>query len=144
MAYNCYEPFTGYSATANRGDMGDLTIAAGATPSKTSEWLDIADWENKVISWRVDGADATPDIGIVAHLSSQDNYELNNKTATTKDYVASTIAANVTAGDVYTRKDTTDFDDLQRPIRSIRFVITNNIAEVVNGVSLKIEGWSYT
>lgn len=139
--YQCYEPFTGYSATADRGDMGNLTIAAGATPAKTSEWLDISNWENKVISWEVDGADATPDISIVAHLSSQGAYELNQKTATTDDYVASTIAGHVT-DDVYTRKDTTDFDDLQRPIRSIRFVITNLIAEAVAGVSIKIEGWS--
>lgn len=143
MAYHCYEPFTGYSATADRGDMGDLTVAAGATPAKTSEWLDIANWENKVISWEIDGEDASPNVSIVAHISSQGAYELNKKTATTEDYVAVTIAANHTDG-VYTRKDTTDFDDLQRPIRSIRFVITNTIAEVVNGMSLKIEGWSYT
>lgn len=132
--YACYSPWTGTD--------GSLTVASEtATATRTSEWFDVANWENKVISWEIDGADASPDVAIVAHISSQDNYELNNKTASTEDYVAVTIAANHTDG-VYTRKDTTDFDDLQRPIRSIRFVITNNIEEVVSGITLKIEGWS--
>lgn len=124
------------------GTDGALTVASvTATATRTSEWFDISGWTDKVISWEIDGADASPDLGIVAHISSQGAYELNNKTATTDDYVAVTIAANHTDG-VYTRKDATDFDDLQRPIRSIRFVITNNIEEVVTGITLSIEGWS--
>ena len=138
--YNCYQPFTGYSATAYRGDMGNLTAVGGATPTKTSEWLDISNWENKVISWEVDSA-GTIDWNLGADISSQHAYELNNKTCTTDDYV-NVVIKNAHADALYTRVDTTDFDDLQRPIRAIRFIIDNDQAEPVTGCQVFIEGWS--
>lgn len=133
--YNCYKPWTGTDgalATAGAGVEGADQL--------TSEWLDISNWENKVVAWEVDSA-GTIDWNLNAHISSQGAYELNNKTATTDDYVAVTIV-NAHSDAIYTRKDTTDFDDLQRPIRSIRFVIDNDQAQAVTGCQVWIEGWS--
>ena len=106
----------------------------------TSEWIDTSGWTDKVVAWEVDSA-GTIDFNVTAHISSQGSYELNNKTCTTEDYVASSIVDAATTS-VYTRKDATDNDDLQRPCRSMRIVIDNDQAEPVTGCQVWLEGWS--
>lgn len=127
-----YQPWTGTDgALAAAGDAGGADIL-------TSEWFDVSGWTDKVIAWEVD-SEGTIDFNVTAHLSSQGAYELNNKTCTTEDYVAVTIVDATTTA-VYTRKDSSDVDDLQRPIRSMRIVIENDQAEPVTGVNLWLEG----
>lgn len=130
-------------------DSQDLAVAGDADGLDivTSSWIDISGWENKVIAWEADANDTDPpgtpalDLNITAHISSQHAYELNNKTATTEDYVAVTIV-NAHTGVVYFRQDGTDFDDLLRPVRAIRFIIENDEATYTNTVNLWIEGRS--
>ena len=72
---------------------------------------------------------------------NQGAYELNNKTCTTEDYVAvSIVDAHTTA--VYTRFDSDDIDELKVPVRATRFVINNDQAAAVTGVTLTLEGWA--
>ena len=133
--HNVVEPWTGTAgalATAGAGVEGaDL---------KTSDWIDTEGWTDRVISFEVDSA-GTIDFDVIMHISSQHEYELDNKTCTTEDYVAvSIVDAHTTA--VYTRYDSDDVDELKIPVRSTRFVINNDQAEVVTGVTFRFEGWS--
>jgi hypothetical protein len=133
--HNVIQPWTGTDgalATAGAGVEGaDL---------KTSEWFDVTGWTNKVIAFEVD-SDGTIDFNVWMDVSSRGAYELNNTTATTEDYVRLTIVEAHTAA-VYIRKDFTDLDDLDRPVRSLRIIIENDEAEPVTGVNLWIEGVS--
>lgn len=131
--HNVYQPWTGTD--------GALTVSGGATPSKTSEWLDVSGWTDKKIAWEVDSG-GTIDFNVTIDVSSQGAYELNNKTVTTDDYVTETVVdADTTA--VYKYRDASDLDALQRPIRALRVTIDNDqAAEAVTGVQLWVEGWS--
>lgn len=130
--HNVVKPWTGTD--------GALTAAGGATETRTSEWFGTEGWTDRVVAWEVDSA-GTIDFNVTMHISSQDAYALNNKTCTTEDYVAVTIVdAHTTA--VYTRKDSDDVAELKIPVRSTRFVIENDQAEPVTGVTLWFEGWS--
>ena len=131
--HNVWKPFDGTG--------GALTVSGGATPTKTSEWWDVNGWTDKVVSFEVDSG-GTIDTDVIVHMSPHGYYELNNKTATTDDYVAVTIVeANTSA--IMVRKDSSDIDDLQRPCRSMRVVIDNDQAgEAVTGFTVFVEGWS--
>ncbi len=128
------------AATLSNRDVGALTAAGGATETLTSYWIDCSGWVNKVVSVDVDSA-GTIDFNLTMHISTQDAYELNKKTCTTEDYVAVAIVDALATG-VYTRYDSDDLDELDQPIRAIRFVIENDQAEPVTGAYVKIEGWS--
>ena len=122
------------------GTDGALTATAGSAPTLTSEWVDVNGWTDKVVSFEVDSA-GTIDTDVILHVSPQHYYELNNKTCTTDDYIAITISeANTVA--TLVRKDASDVDDLQRPMRSVRCVIDNDQAQAVTGFTVWIEGWS--
>ena len=143
--YQCYRPFTGYSATADQGDMGNLATAGAGVEGadqKTSEWLDISNWEGKSISWEVDSG-GTVDLNINMHISSQGAYELNQKTCTTDDYI-NVLVVNAETGTAMTRIEFDDLDELalyNGPIRSCRIRIDNDQAEAVTGCQIWIEGW---
>jgi len=123
------------------GTEGALTVVAGATPTKTSEWVDVNGWTDKVVSFEVDSG-GTIDANVLLQVSPQHYYELNNKTCTTDDYVEITIVDAHTAA-ILVRKDASDIDDLQRPFRSCRAIIDNDQgAEAITGFSVWIEGWS--
>ena len=133
--HNVVMPWTGTAgalATAGAGVEGvDL---------KTSDWIDTSGWTDRVIAFEVDSG-GTIDFDVIMHISSQHAYELNNKTATTDDYVAvSIVDAHTTA--VYTRYDSDDHDELKIPVRSTRIVINNDQAAVVTGCTVWLEGWS--
>lgn len=134
-----YHPFAGGISTDAHPT--NLTVSGGATPSRTSEWLNTSGYTNFVVAYQLTGSDASPDFTVTLDVSSQDAYELNNKTATTADYVTLTIASGITSG-VYGRKDATDVDDLQRPIRAMRVKMANNQAgETVTSFNIWIEGF---
>ena len=123
------------------GTEGALGAVGGAADeTKTSEWVDVNGWTDKVVSFEIDSG-GTIDADVILHVSPQHYYELNNKTCTTDDYVAITIVEAHTAA-ILVRKDASDIDDLQRPFRSCRFVIDNDQAEPVTGFTVTIEGWS--
>lgn len=123
------------------GTEGALTVSGGATPTKTSEWVDVNGWTDKVVSFEVDSG-GTIDANVLLQVSPQHYYELNNKTVTTDDYVEITIVDAHTAATLV-RKDASDIDDLQRPFRSCRCIIDNDqAAEAITGFSVWIEGWS--
>ena len=122
------------------GTAGALDAVGGTTPTLTSDWVDVNGWTDKVVSFEVDSAGVI-DTDVILHASPQHYYELNNKTCTTDDYIAVTISeANTVA--TLVRKDASDVDDLQRPMRSVRCVIDNDQAQAVTGFTVWIEGWS--
>ena len=111
---------------------------SGAT--YTSDWYDTNGWTDKVVT--VDIYDTgTADVTIAMHVSNQGYHELNNKTVTTDDYVSVSIIANL-ATETQVRYDSDDIDDLKRPVRSTRFLITNNEATTASTVTVDIEGLS--
>ena len=124
------------------GTAGALAAAGdeGGGDIKTSEWFDVSGWREKVVSYEVDSG-GTIDFNLTMHVSNQGYYELNNKTCTTDDYVSIAIVDAHTAA-ILVRVDGSDLDDLTRPIRSVRFVIENDQAQVVTGCSVTIEGLS--
>ena len=143
VSHNVYKPWSG----ALSGSTGALaTAGAGVLDAdlKRSPWYDVSGWTDKVIAWEVDSG-GTIDFDLSIHISSRGAYELNALTAagtlTTDDYVALAIVdAHTTA--VYTKVDGEDFDELQRPMRSLRVEINNDQAAVVTGCEVWVEGWS--
>ena len=116
----------------------EVVAKGGAT--YTSDWYDTNGWTDKVVT--VDIYDTgTADVTIAMHVSNQGYYELNNKTVTTDDYVSVSIIANL-ATETQVRYDSDDIDDLKRPVRSTRFLITNNEATTASTVTVDIEGLS--
>jgi hypothetical protein len=75
------------------------------------------------------------------HISPQGYYELRNKTVTTDDYEVIAIVVAHTAA-ILASVDSDDVDELQRPFRSCRFVISNDQAQAVTGTNVWMEGWS--
>ena len=134
IAQNVVRPWTG--TDGNLAAAGD----ADGEDIRTSEWFDTSGWTDRVVSFELDSG-GTIDFNVTMHISSQGAYELNNKTCTTEDYVAVTIVNAHTAA-VYVRYDSDDIDELKIPVRSTRFIIENDQAELVTGVSLWFEGWS--
>ena len=117
-----------------------LTVSGGATPSTTTEWLDTNGWTDKVVTYEVDSSGSIA-LTLTADISPQHYYELNNKTATTDDYVVITIAS-AASGAIAARVDASDLDDLQRPFRSMRLKAANGDASAACTVTAYIEGWS--
>jgi len=127
------------------GTEGALTVSGGATPTKTSEWFDCNGWTDKRVSWEIDSG-GTIDANITMHISPIGAYELNALVAagtdTTDQYEAVTIVDAHTAA-IMASIDAEDVDELQRPFRSVRFVIDNDqAAEAITGFTVWFEGWS--
>lgn len=95
-----------------------LMTDGGAVDSYTSEWFPCDGHEDRVISIDADST-GTPDVNIFIQFSGQNYYDLNNKTATTEDYQQIAVK-DAHAATTYTRYDSSDVDDLQRPARSFR------------------------
>ena len=119
----------------------DQALAAvGAGDNATSEWWDVNGWTDKRVSWEVDSG-GTIDFDMEMHISPQGYYELNNKTASTEDYeVVALVTAHTAA--ILASVDSSDIDELQRPIRSMRIKISNDQAEPVTASNVWVEGWS--
>ena len=113
---------------------------AKASASFTSEWWDTNGWTDKVVTYEVDSSGSIA-LTVTADISNEGYYELNNKTATTDNYSTITIASGATVA-VATRVDSDDLDDLQRPIRSMRFKAVNADASSASVVTVAVEGWS--
>ena len=122
------------------GTGGAMDAAGGSAPTLTSDWIDCSGWVDKRVSWEQDNA-GTADLDITIHISPQGYYELDNKTCTTDDYEAIALAA---ATDVVILEsvDAEDYDELQRPFRSARFVVDNDSATAVTAFTLWFEGVS--
>ena len=112
----------------------------GTTANTTSEWWDTNGWTDKVVTLEVTDA-GTADINVTMQVSPLGYYELNNLTADTNDY-ASVSIVDAHAGEVLIRYDSSDVDDLQRPIRSTRFFVENDEASTASTVNVWLEGWS--
>ena len=118
----------------------DAEVVAKSGGTYTSDWYDTNGWTDKVVTVDLDDT-GTADVTIAMQVSNQGYYELNNKTITTDDYVSVTIIANL-ATETQVRYDSDDVDDLKHPIRSTRFLITNNEGTTATTVTVDIEGWS--
>ena len=116
-----------------------LDAVGGTAPTVTSEWFDVNGWTEKKLSWEVDSSGAV-DIDIILQHSPQGYYELNNKTVTTDDYIAINAVTTHTAA-ILAQLDSDDLDDLQRAMRSVRFIIDNDSATACTA-SVWFEGWS--
>ena len=95
-----------------------LMTDGGAVDSYTGPWMPCEGHDDRVIGIDADST-GTPDVNIFIQFSPQHYYELNNKTATTEDYQQIAVK-DAHAAKTYTRYDSSDVDDLQRPARSYR------------------------
>ena len=130
--HNVWKPFT------------DQALAAvGAGDNATSVWYDVGGWTDTRISFEVDGANTDFDIEI--EISPMGYYELRALvtagTLTTEHYESVNI---VTAhgAQILASVDSDDIDELQRPFRSCRFVISNDSATAITSSNMWMEGWS--
>ncbi len=106
----------------------------------TTTWLDVGGWVDKVIAVDADSS-GTINLDVTLHVSSQGAYELNNKTATTEDYEAVSIVTGHSSAD-YTRFDSDDVSDLNKPMRSVRVLAENKDSSDATTLNLWVEGWS--
>lgn len=116
-------------------------IAKGSA-STTTEWWDINGWTDKAVTYEQD-VTGSASLTITMDVSPKGYYELNNAATapTTDDYQTLTIVSAGSAK-IMTRVDSSDLDDLQRPIRSARFKVVNGQASNAATVNLWLEGWS--
>ena len=125
-------------------DAKSIAKSASSYGNKSNDgkkaWIDVNGWTDKVFTYEVDSSGSIS-LTVTAHISPQGAYELNNKTVTTDDYVA-VVLASAASGAIAARVDASDVDDLQRPIRSIRFLAANGDATDASVVTAYIEGWS--
>ena len=109
-----------------------------------SEWWDTNGWTDKVVTVEVtkEAGSAAIDINVDMLVSPKGYHELRNETTVdTEDYeVISIVDAHATG--IMTRFDSSDIDDLQRPIRSTKFVVDNDNASLYATVNVWLEGWS--
>lgn len=130
--HNVWKPFT------------DQALAAvGAGDNATSVWYDVNGWTDKKVSFEVDGANTDFDIEI--QISPMGYYELRELTTagtlTTEHYEEINIVT-AHAAQILASVDASDLDDLQRPFRSCRFVISNDSATAITSSNMWMEGWS--
>jgi hypothetical protein len=112
--------------------------------SATSEWWDVNGWTDKAVTYEADVTDGSGSLSLTytMDVSPKGYYELNNAASvTTDDYSTVTIASGATSA-VMVRVDSADVDDLQRPMRSVRFKVVNADASDNATVNLWLEGWS--
>ena len=116
----------------------------GAGDNASSEWWDTNGWTDKVISaecTKAAGSGAI-DININMLVSPKGYYELNNETTVdTEDYESIAIVDALAVGTL-TRYDSSDVDDLQRPIRSMKLYVENDNSADACTVNIWVEGWS--
>ena len=121
-----------------------LDVSGGTAPNSLSEWWDTNGWTDKVISVLADPTDGSGviDLNVNIYVSPKGSYELNNETTVdTEDYVNIAIVSAQTAT-IMTRYDSSDVDDLQRPMRSMAVLVDNDEASEATTVNVWVEGWS--
>ena len=119
------------------------TIAKN-TAATTSEWFDTNGWTDKVVTINptIGAGGSAVDCNIDILVSPKGAYELNNETTVdTEDYQVVQIVDNHTAA-IVARFDSSDVDDLQRPIRSMAVVVDNDEASDGLVIDVWVEGWS--
>jgi len=126
--HNVFKPF---SATS---------VAKSTTDSTTCPWLPIDGWVGKKIAWEIDSSGSI-DVDIDLLVSSQDAYELNNKTVTTDDYETVNIVTAHTAA-VYISKDENDVPELGTPMRACKVTVDNDDASTACAITIWVEGQS--
>lgn len=124
--------------------MVNQSVTAGSG-SYTTEWWDVNGWTDKVVTYDQDVTDGSGSLSLTLTMdvSPLGYYELNNSTAlaTTENYATVTVVSAGSAA-VATRVDSSDVDDLQRPMRSVRFKAVNGDASDNSTVNVWLEGWS--
>ena len=109
-----------------------------------SEWWDTNGWTDKVITLEVTKAAGSGaiDVNVDILVSPKGYYELRNEaTVDTEDYEVVSIVDGHATG-IMTRFDSSDVDDLQRPVRSMKIVVDNDNASLYATVNVWVEGWS--
>ena len=119
-------------------------ILKGVTGTE-SEWWDTNGWTDKVITLEMDtetiGSGAW-NLDMYLWVSPKGYHELRNETTVdTEDYEVISIVDSHATG-IMTRFDSSDVDDLQRPIRSMKVLIDNDQASLYATVNVWVEGWS--
>jgi len=122
----------------------DAYNIAKSTAGYTTSWEDVSSWTDKKVTLEATVTDGTGsvDVNLDMLVSPKGAYELNNETTVnTEDYELIQIVDNHTAT-AMTGFDSSDVDDLQRPFRSVAFVLDNDDATDDCTVNVWIEGWS--
>ena len=117
---------------------------AKASGSATSEWWDVSGWTDKAITYEADVTDGSGSLSLTytMDVSPKGYYELNNAASVTTDDYSTVSIASAASTAVAVRVDSSDVDDLQRPMRSVRFKVVNADASDAATVNLWLEGWS--
>ena len=123
----------------------DQALAAvGTGDNATSEWWDTGGWTDKRVSWEVNSGGVI-DFDMEMHISPKGYFELralaDAGTISTDDYEVIAIVTAHTAA-ILASRDADDIDELQRPVASTRFVISNDQAQAITGTNVYFEGWS--
>jgi hypothetical protein len=111
-----------------------------------SEWWDTNGWTDKVVTLQTTSetpaGSAQIDVDVKLWVSPKGYYELRNEaTVDTEDYEEiSIVAAHGSAA--MTRFDSSDVDDLQRPVRSMKVIVDNDHSTLFVTASVWVEGWS--
>jgi hypothetical protein len=122
----------------------DAQVIAHTVQGTASEWWDTNGWTDKVITVEATVTDGSGsiDINVDMLVSPKGYYELRNEaTVDTEDYQVVSIVDALTAATL-TRYDSSDVDDLQRPIRSMKIVVDNDDTSDPVTVNIWVEGWS--
>ena len=110
-----------------------------------SEWWDTNGWTDKVITAQITkevAGSSASNVDIEIWVSPKGYYELRNEaTVDTEDYEVISIVDSLTVGTM-TRYDSSDVDDLQRPVRSMKVVVDNDQGSFYATVNVWVEGWS--
>ena len=114
-----------------------------------SEWWDTNGWTDKVVTLQTTSetpaGSAQIDVDVKLWVSPKGYYELNAEdtagTIDTDDYEEISIVAAHTAA-IMTRFDSSDVDDLQRPVRSMKVIVDNDHSTLYVTANVWVEGWS--
>ena len=127
----------------------DAQQIAATINGTESEWWDTNGWTDKVITMELTSetpaGSAQIDVDLKIWASPKGYYELREMdaagTTATTDYEVISITTAHTAA-ILARFDSSDVDDLQRPIRSMKVIVDNDHATLYVTANVWVEGWS--
>ena len=118
-----------------------LDAVGGTAPTVRSDWVDLNGWTDKVVTFEIDSEGAI-DVDLKLEVSPKDYAALQalGSSVTTDDYSSVDLVTTHTGAVMY-RVDSSDVDDLQRPMTSARLYADNDSATACT-INAWLQGWS--